>query len=307
MFSLKAKSDSDKSAGITLSNTGIALAIVKHSPPLATLEFSHYYPCTPSDQVEQLSQLVKQYKLDAISCNLVLLAEDYQLLQVDAPEVPKQDLTAALRWQIKDLIDFHIDDAVIDHIEMLNQNTSGKQQLLVVTSRQSVIQAHVDLLQSTNCNLTTIDIALQSARNILCQYPNLEPSVGILNLWTDASKISVMLNQDIYINRTSSIGLQSLQFVTDEDITSQSILDSLALELQRTFDYFESHSRQASLSKLFIITNGEPVHNLDQMIQERLGIDCVNVDIADIVTINSNEQVDNNCIIAIGGALRSAS
>jgi len=308
VFSLKDKSDQGILAGISFSQEGIALAIVKHTPKSVNLELCQFYPCSVKEQVETLSELVRAHKLGSIPCNFVLQPEEYQLLQVDTPEVPKQELTAALRWQIKDLIDFHIDDAAIEHISLPDQGTSGKNQLLVIASRSSVIQSHVDTFQAANCHLSTIDIAIQAARNIIAKVSTAETSIGVLNLWNDSSKISVLLNQDIYINRSSSIGLESLSFVSEDDYNSQSILDSLALELQRTFDYYESHARQASLTHLFILSNGPEIKNIDQLLQQRIGINCFNINVLDAVTVNESVKntMDNRCTSAIGGALRSS-
>ena len=306
MFSLKAKSASRTSAGITISTEGIAIAIVEHAQTGPILEFSTFQACSTTDRASVLSELVRLHHLDNIPCNLVLSPEDYQLTPVDAPEVPKQELSAALHWQIKDLLDFHIDDAILDHISLPNQNTSGKKELLVVATRQSIIQSYVDLLQAAHCNLASIDIAVQSARNIISHLSLNDRSIGLLNLWDNISKLSVLLDDDIYINRTSSIGLQSLAFLSEEDINSQSILDSLALELQRTFDYYESHSRQAAITQLLILNNGKAIDNLAQLIQDRLGIKCSTIDLKDALNFgDAVDSISNHCLIAVGGALRS--
>jgi MSHA biogenesis protein MshI len=79
----------------------------------------------------------------------------------------------------------------------------------------------------------------------------------------------------------------------------------LALELQRTFDYYESHLRQSPISQLIIICNEKPLKNLADMLQQRLGIDCIDINIPNILTLNKSiVNVDHKCITAIGGALR---
>lgn len=307
MFALKEKSKSDSSMGITFSDDGIALAIVKRGSLSPILEVCEFIPCQPKDQSTELERLSKQYSLDLLPCNCVLLPGEFELLQVDAPDVSSEEIASALQWQIKDLINFHIDDAVIDYIKLPNESTSGKDQLLVVTSRASVIRQYVEQLQLANINLKTVDVAVQAARNLICRKLEslTDNSIGLLNLWPEVAKISVILNDNVYINRSSDIGLTSLNSVTDDDINSQFILDSLALELQRTFDYYESHSRQASISQLVIISNKEPAQKLAEMLQARLGIECFNLDINDIITpVENIDNVDYRCITAIGGALR---
>lgn len=305
MFSFKAKIVTKSTAGITFSKDGIALAIIEHRFDKPTLLHAQFYPCDPDEQALHLSQLVKQHKLNTIPCNLVLAPDEYQILQVDAPEVPKQELASALRWHIKDLINFHIDDVVIEHVEMVIQHTSGKQQIQVIVCRQSVIQNYVDLLIKAQCNLTSIDIAIFSARNILAHVDTINPSnsTGLLNLWDEYSRISVLLEHGVGINRQSTIGLNALSFISSEP-SSLAIIDTLALEIQRTFDYYESHSRQAAIEQLVIINNGQAISDLAQLFQQRLGVNCNLISIADAISCDNPDSIPNNCISAIGGALR---
>ncbi len=308
MFSLKEKSGNNTSAGITISTDGIALALVVHKNQIPTLKSTKFYSCSESERSSLLAQLTKQHHLNNISCNLVLSSDEYQILQVEAPDVPKQELRAALRWHIKDLIDFHIDDAVIEHVSLQTDNTSGKQLIHVIASRKSVIQNYVDLMHAANCNLTTIDIAAMAVRNIIVNsdYAASHASIGIINVLGDSTRITVLLNKEIYIVRTSNIGAESLASISD-DSDNHPALDSLALELQRTFDYYDSHSRQASIERLFIL-NGQNIANLAPMIQQRLGIECHPMELQNFLHFEEDEFAETmteNCLIAIGGALRT--
>lgn len=309
MFSLKSTIKNDISAGISLTEQGIALAIVHHKSEKPFLQHALFYECTPSGQFDLLTRLVKQYNLDKIACNLVLSPTEYQLLQVDTPDVPQHELSAALRWQIKDLIDFHIDDAVIEHITLANQNSSRKDTQLVVASRQLLIQNYVDLLLSANCNLMSIDIAALAIRNIISQttLADLDTSIGVLNLWNEVTKISVLLQNELYIDRSSHLNLESVVDAIDNEHTAKALLDNLALELQRTFDYYESHSRQPSISHLCILTHGASISGLDELIEQRLGLNCLMINLLDFIAANKETlaSVTNNCMVAIGGALRN--
>ena len=308
MFSFKSKLEHDVTAGITITPQGIALAIVTHKAAKPHLKYAQFYNCSPEEQLALLIQLVSEHHLDEIPCNLVLSANEYQLLQVAMPDVAENELNSALRWQIKDLIDFDIDDAIIEHLSLPN-NALGKEPKLVVACRQSLIQGYVDLLLSAHCNLESIDIASLATRNIISQTSlgEIQTSIGVLNVWNDMAKISVLLNNDLYMDRTSSLSLHSLLEATDGDSSDHTPLDSLALELQRTFDYYESHSRQPSIMHLCILTNGAAISNLEKLIQQRLGLDCLMINITDFMTASATTlaRVTNNCMMAIGGALRN--
>lgn len=303
----KAKASHRKTAGIIITSRGIALAIIDHAPSTAQLVHAKFYPCDLTEHITVLTHLSKEQHLDTIPCNFVLNLDEYQILQIEKPQVEKQELQSALRWHVKDLIDYHIDDVILDHITMPIEGMS----LLVVATRKSIIQSRVDLLLASKCQISSIDIAIQAARNLIDKIKSIEPgsSIGLLNLWDSNAKISVLVNNELYINRLTTIGANALNDVSANDLDSQSIVDSLAIELQRTFDYFESYSRKPPVSQLIIMSNTRPNTELGGMIKERLGIDCQmftpgQFDILDIDIAPATADFPDTCLMAIGGALR---
>ena len=44
----------------------------------------------------------------------LLESNEYQLLQVDSPNVPEEEIKSSVRWSIKDSLHFNVDDAIID-------------------------------------------------------------------------------------------------------------------------------------------------------------------------------------------------
>jgi MSHA biogenesis protein MshI len=307
LFSLKAKRDDKITVGLTLSSEGVALAIMSHTNKHPSLVHTEFYPSTTAEQAAVLARLNKQHQLDKHPCNIVLSPDEYQLLQVESPDVPSQEQSAAIRWKIKDLIDFHIDDAVIDLITVPGEHASADRSVQVVACRQSVIQRYVDLLHSENYALATIDIAELAARNLLRRQSDKNEAHALLNLWGDYAHISLYLNDDLYLSRSSSIGLNTLAHIFEnEDIDNASlvVLDSLALELQRTFDYYESHSHQTPIQQLFIQTNQPFSTKLAELIQQRTGIDTQEINIDRLVSNDTNTS-KSQCLSAIGGALRT--
>ena len=307
---LKAKASHSKVAGIIITSRGIALAIIDHAPLTARLIHAQFYPCGLTEHDTILSQLSKEHGLSDIPCHFVLNPDEYQFLQVEKPQVDKQELQSALRWHMKDLIDYHIDDVVLDYLTLPVDNMP----LQVVATRKSIIQSRVDLLLNSKCQIASIDIAIQAARNLIDKAKVIEAntSVGLLNLWDTNAKISVLLNNDVYINRLTDIGADALSHVSDDSQDSDSIIDSLAIELQRTFDYYESYSRQVPVTQLVIMSNTRPIAHIDDMIKQRLGIDCIIItpsqfEALDIeMTLQTNDLPDT-CLMAIGGALRGNS
>ncbi len=301
-------SQSNKAAGIILSSRGIALAIADHSTTTVRLDHAHFYPCDSTDSEHVLSELSKTHQLNSLSCHFVLNPDEYQFFQVEKPNVDASDLASALRWQVKDLIDYDVDDLSLDFLTLPTSDTHVQ----VVTTRKSLIQQRVDLLHQSHCQIASIDIAAQAARNLVAKVKTMTPdiSVGLLNLWDNSAKISVFKHGDIYINRATAIGTDTLSTIDPDNLMSQSVVDNLAIELQRTFDYYESYARQSPVTTLFIISNSRAIPQLENMIEQRLGIECQiitpkQVDQLDLeLTLHSADMTDS-CLMAVGGALRA--
>jgi MSHA biogenesis protein MshI len=299
---VKAKQTSLITSGLSFLDDGIAFTLISHEHSTPSILHSEFIACSSNEFDAVLAKLSKQHSLDIHRCNFVLQPTEYQILLVEKPDVSNEELTSAIKWRIKDLIDFNIDDTVIELLSSSFENQNSNT-IEVVVTKTSKIQRIVNLLRSANINLSSIDIAELAARNIGHQ---LKPDLGsyaLLNLWENTSRISVYLNNDLYLSRISSIGLNTLGHVSEDEESSINIIDTMALELQRTYDYFESHSRQAPISELFIIKNAFSNADIAELIQQRTGVDTDVLDLSSLTT--NNVEINEKCINALGAALRS--
>src|SRR5262245_39996958 len=65
-----------------------------------------------------LVSITRERSMARVPVSAVVRTEDYQLVQVEAPEVLPAEMRAAVRWRLKDAIDFDIDAAVFDVFEI---------------------------------------------------------------------------------------------------------------------------------------------------------------------------------------------
>ncbi|HUT40683.1 MAG TPA: hypothetical protein VM011_05015, partial [Gammaproteobacteria bacterium] len=134
--------------GIVSTDNGVAIASVRQQGKAgASLQSCSFESLPPGDKALQ-AKLLKGRSLDRQPCSTLLDIGDYQLLVVDAPEVPPQELRAAVRWQIQELIDFHIDDAVLDVFDAPPGGPAGtRKQMYVVVARAATVKQRIDQLE----------------------------------------------------------------------------------------------------------------------------------------------------------------
>ena len=57
-----------------------------------------------SDWLALIEPFIQKHRLQNRLCNVVLSPADYQLMLVEAPDVPDEEMREAVKWRIKDLI-----------------------------------------------------------------------------------------------------------------------------------------------------------------------------------------------------------
>lgn len=95
----------------------------------------------------------------------------YQILKVDTPKVPQEELKAAARWQIKEMVDVDVAELTLDvmHVggDVERPGSPGGRQLFVVAARNSAIQALTRGAAGITDQVGIVDIWETALRNLL--------------------------------------------------------------------------------------------------------------------------------------------
>ena len=316
MFSLMGKSKKRSIAAVVPGEMGIAVATLSpgtDKPRLRVCDFSLWEE--GREHEKQLLQKAKEFSLSKHDCTTVMDLGEYSVLSVDAPDVPPTELRAAVRWQVKDLIDFHIDDAVIDVFDAPVSGASGQHdKLYVVASRTSTVREHVDQLQDADVNLTTIDIPELVLRNITSRLPENDAGVAMVYLTRERGLIVVSRQSTLYFARALDLGYEYLnQGVTESDAMSldntssaNAAFDRLVLEIQRSLDYYDRYFSQPAVAGLVLAPTELPIPGLAEYLNGALGLAVRHLDISEVVDCETplSEAQQARCLPAIGAVLR---
>ena len=285
---------------------------------------------TPTAQTSELKpalqQLASQPPLARTPWVSVAAEESFSLLLVEAPEVSSTELKAAVRWRVKDLLPFHIDDAVIDVFDIPGQQQRGRpKQMYVVAARISTVQQHIDLLEGSGIDLEVIDIPEMALRNVATLLPENANGVAMLHLGADSGFLTISRDGVLYLTRTIKLGYQQLcrhlesasdhrdsndEFTIDEveplNPELARALDLIVLEVQRSLDYCESHFALPPISGLVLAPMVEAVPPLMSYLASNLGVPVRMLDLNAVLDSEQtlDDAMQSRCLLAIGAALR---
>lgn len=315
LFGLLKRKPQDKGlTGISLSPEGIAIACVQREEGRAPqLKACRYLPLEPgADAAVVLGGLVSELGLEQGRSVIVMQPDAHSLLLIEAPDVQPAELKAAVRWRIKDLIDFHIDDAVIDVFEIPEQGAApGKARLMyAVAAKASSIHRHVETLEKTSLNLDIIDIPELAIRNIVALLDEDVRGTAFLYFDQKGGVITLTRQGSLYLTRNIDVDLQQMVAKGSNEgelhPQAQQALDRIVLEVQRSLDYYESHFSQPPITSLVLAPFKQEVPGMIPYLSANLGMAVSVLDINALV--EANDTIDTvtqaQCLTAIGAALR---
>lgn len=188
-----------------------------------------------------LSQLAQEIGARNTPLVALLGSEHYQAVVVEAPTVPEEELRGALRWKVKDLINFHIDDAVLDHLPV--QAGAGRTPSLYVVAAQSpAVRELAKPYHEADLRLEVIDVRESAQHNLAMRLAPPDYAVAVLHLEEDVGLLTFSFGDDLILSRR----------IEGRGATGDFLFEKVAMEVQRSVDFFERQHSWFPLARLYL-------------------------------------------------------
>jgi MSHA biogenesis protein MshI len=293
---------------MVLQRDGIAAASVRRAAvgkPAVTV--ASFFPGAPG--LDALEKAGKELHSASYRCTTVLGGGDYQFMSVEAPNVPRAELKTAMRWKLKDILDFPVDEATYDVLEIPvdpNAAVRPQQSIFAIAARNSVIQARQKLFTQSKIRLRTIDIPEMAQRNVSAL---LEPDgrgIAMLSFNEDGGLLTVSWRGELYLSRRIDVTLAQL-LDAELERRNQSF-DKITLELQRSLDNFERQFSFISVAKLVLAPSGAA--GLQEYLGSNLYTRVETLDLGQVLDLEGMPELadparQQRFFVAIGAALRA--
>jgi MSHA biogenesis protein MshI len=296
---------------IAISGHGVHFAQVKYvagRPEVVTYAF---HPLTGIKSTGitavALEKIRKGMKVGDFQFSTLLAPGEYQLLQVEAPNVPEDEMKAAVRWSIKDMLSYHVDDATID-IMRIPANQGGverKKSLYVVVASNDVIKRRTELFERAHINLRVIDIPEMAQRNIAKLYEDEGRALALLAFDESGGLLTFTGDGELYLARRIEISSGQLQDANES--LRQQYFDRLELEMQRSMDHFDRQFNHLAVRRLLV--SGPQNVGLVERLANNLGLPVEHLVLSEVMDIDgvpelSGNEAQINALHALGAALR---
>lgn len=292
--------------GVAVNRDGIALAVVSCTgSERPVLDRCEVLPIPVDATPEVISEKVSMQGLPSAPVSSVLSVGQYQLALVEPPDVPPAEMRAAIRWRLRELIDFPVDEAVIDVFDLPSSSHGAQRRsVYAVAARRSIIEQNTAASAWTR-HLDVIDVPELALRNLAMLLPESASGVALLHVEDTTATVVLVRGGTFYLARQMSLQVLGRPGARQP---GESAIDcaSVALELQRSLDYYERQFDQPPITHISVAPAGPRTRALVVALAKETGLAVAEFDLGRLMQCSSpvDRKIQSSCLLAVGAALR---
>lgn len=300
LMRFKPKLTEDLVAGISIDANSICLVVRQSRSTEPSTTADCIARQASFENVDQLISTLKLWVTD-LSLNgarivLTLDPADYQLFQMEKPDVDAPDLRSAVHWKLQDYLDYPVAESICDIFEVPEGRHGHSQQIYVAVAKKQRLKELIHVVQSAGLAVYSINIAQLAIRSLVAN-EQLNESVGIVYLSDQTSQLFICKGDTFFLTRNINLGRHQ---INEYDESSRlEITDQFSLEIQRTMDYYDSHYDQSPIRKLIFLDRTSETNWLSSSVADMLGLSLYQIEQPDANHLESSDLLP----IAYGGLL----
>ena len=254
--------------------------------------------------VDTLKRLRRDLNLDRYQCTTLLKTSEYQMFAVDAPNVPAAEAKNAVRWSLKDMIDYPVEAAMVDAVNVPGGGAGRAAQMLAVAARNNAIAATVKPFNDADIHLEAIDVPELAQRNVASLLEEEGRGLALLCFDDAGAMLTFTGGGELYQARQIDVSLRDFASGVD----AEARYDRVALELQRSLDNFDRQFRHVAVSRLVISQVTDGAH-LAEYLGTNLTVPVSMFDLEQVMDFPGVPELrdplrQSQCLQLIGAAMR---
>lgn len=219
------------------------------------------YPYEKGRMADTLERVALNHQLAQMDCRWILYPEQYALFLMDDLPVPASEFQAAIRWKLTDALPFPAQESVIDHFHIPPHKTHDPQSMIMVAAAQfTILENGVDAINRAGLHLTEIGIQELALTQLVSQFDTGEKGLALVYLEEKSGELLIMRQRSLYLQRSFVDGWGAMREVFSSPVVGNeggicSQIEDLALEIQRSLDFYQVQWRQQAPAQIFLATS----------------------------------------------------
>jgi type IV pilus assembly protein PilM len=259
--------------------------------------------------------------------------------KISLPQMSNEELAESIHWEAEQYIPFDIQDVSIDYEVIEGGGSGGNMDVLLVAVKKDKISDYTSAITQAGKTASMVDVDVFALQNCYEINYGTDPGrvIALLNVGASIMNINIIKGGTSIFNRDIAVGgnqytdaIQkdlNLSFEQAESLKKggrvegaavenlhpilQAVSENIALEIQKTFDFFKATSSEDRIDRIFLSGGTSKVHGLRDLLAERFdaGVEILNP--FNNVTYNPRDfdpdfinEIGPQAAIAVGLAVR---
>jgi type IV pilus assembly protein PilM len=258
--------------------------------------------------------------------------------KISLPQMSEEELSESIHWEAEQYIPFDIQDVALDY-EVVDGGGGGNMDVLLVAAKKDKIGDYTSVISQAGKSCQVVDVDVFALQN--CYEINYGVDSGrviaLLNVGASIMNINIVKGGTSIFNRDIAVGGNQYTDAIQKDLNLsfdqaeamkkgarvegaenlppilQAVSENIALEIQKTFDFFKATSSEDRIDRIFLAGGTSKLRGLQQLLSDRFeaGVEILNP--FNNVTYNPRDfdpdfinEVGPSAAIAVGLAVRRA-
>lgn len=189
----------------------------------------------PALQAATLNEMAAQLATPNYPYSLLLPRDDYRVSVLPEPAVPAAELAQSVRWQLAPILDFAIEEAVVEYMSIPTAawQPDKQQELYAIAAKGDMMEQHAASFREARLRLRAIDIRETAQRNIAALVELPDEVLGMVSFGVRHVQITFTWHGELYMDRLIAEPLASMD---DYPERRTAIYARILLQVQRSVD-----------------------------------------------------------------------
>lgn len=231
MFNLPFKTHNASRTAFCVSDNSYSVVTLAADNRLISKAYRSFTTETLPTMAKTLADDAENLDLIGQKSVMVLCPKQYQLVMVDAVDVPEHNMAKALKWRLKGLIDYSLNDIAFDAFLVPPHGVAKQQKkAFVAVTPLSKLKAKLALFESAYIDIAEVGIAELALQAICARLPNTANApIIVLSLDNENCQLQIFYETQLFVVRSLQVPV-----VQDSDAAAEK---NILLEIQRSMDY----------------------------------------------------------------------
>jgi len=259
--------------------------------------------------------------------------------KISLPQMSPEELAESIHWEAEQYIPFDIQDVSLDYEVVEGGGSGGNMDVLLVAVKKDKIGDYTSAISQAGKNPQVVDVDVFALQNCYEVNYGIDAGriIGLLNVGASIMNINIIKGGTSIFNRDIAVGGNQYTDAIQKDLNLsfdqaealkkgarveganpdnlepilQAVSENIALEIQKTFDFFKATSSEDRIDRIFLSGGTAKVKGLQELLAARFdaGVELLNP--FNAVTYNPREfdpdfisDIGPQAAIAVGLAAR---